>query len=189
MRIHILGAGMLGRLIIDIIESQPGLVVGGVYDDGYPDMNDVYGYPIVGKLDAIDRQPAASLAIGIGEPKWRKKLYEEKKSRGFELPALIHRSVTLSNHCTVEPGVIIGPNSSVLAGSVVGRGTCILSHVNINQDVTINPYSLIGAGVVIGNNAILGEGCHVGLASHVELGQNIKPWSYHRCPEAGGRHA
>lgn len=179
MKIFILGAGTLGKFILDIIESQDGLELGGVFDDGYPELSNIYGYRIVGKLNDLDINAATNLAIGIGEPKWRKRIFEEKTRQGFHFPALIHRNVSLSKYCSVEDAAIIGPNSSVLGGSVVGRAACLLSHVNINQDVVINPYCLIGAGVIVGNNAILGEGCHIGLANHVKPKQIVEPWSYY----------
>ena len=189
MKIYILGAGTLGKFIIDIVESQDSLEIGGVFDDGYPELKNVYGYRIVGKLNDVDSNAVTNLAIGIGEPKWRKKIFEENAAKGFQFPALIHKSVFLSKYCSVEEAVIIGPNSSVLGGSVVGRATCILSHVNINQDVVINPYCLIGAGVVVGNNAVLGEGCHIGLANHIKLKQAVEPWSYYNLFETPGLHA
>ena len=78
MKIYILGAGTLGRFIIDIIESQDGFEIGGVFDDGYPKLDNIYGYPIIGKLNDVDINIATNLAVGIGEPKWRKKIFEEK---------------------------------------------------------------------------------------------------------------
>src|ERR1035437_6865268 len=189
MKIYILGAGTLGKFIIDIIESQDGLEIGGVFDDGYPESKNVCGYRIVGKLNDVDSNAVTNLAIGIGDPKWRKKIFEERTVQGFQFPALIHKDVSLSKYCTIENAAIIGPNSSVLGGSIVGRATCILSHVNINQDVIINPYCLIGAGVVVGNRAILGEGCHIALANHINLNETVEPWSYYNSFEKPGLHA
>jgi NDP-sugar pyrophosphorylase family protein len=189
MKIYILGGGTIGKFIIDIVESQDAFEVGGVFDDGYPLLRDIYGYKVIGKLNDVDIKDNRNLAIGIGEPKWRKKIFEEKSVNGFQFPPLIHKSVQLSNYCSVEEAAIIGPNSSVLGGSIVGRATCILSHVNINQDVVINQYCLVGAGVVVGNNAFLGEGCHIGLANHIKLNQSVEPWSYFNLFESPDIHA
>lgn len=54
MIIHILGAGTLGKFIIEIIESQFNFEVGGIYDDGYPDLDSIYGYKIIRKLNEIN---------------------------------------------------------------------------------------------------------------------------------------
>ena len=188
MKVYILGAGTLGKFIVDIIESRNDFEVGGFFDDGYPELKYIYDYPIIGKLNDVDINLVESLAIGIGDPKWRKKIFEEKTAQGFQFPALIHKSVFLSNHCSVEEATIVGPNSSILSGSIVGRASCLLSHVNINQDVVVNPFCLVGAGVVVGNNAILGEGCHIGLANVIKLKQNVEPWSYFNVFEKSGTH-
>jgi len=179
MDIYIIGAGTLGRLIIDIVESDNKFNIAGFYDDGYPSVKDICGYEIIEKISDIDIQRAKNIVIGIGEPKYRKLFFEEKSAQGYEFPKLVHKSVILSKYCAIEEGVIIGPNSSVLNGSVIKKGTCILSHVNINQDVIVDPYCLIGAGSVIGNNTKLGEGCHIGLSSHIKLNQVIEPWTYY----------
>lgn len=179
MDIHIIGAGTLGRLIIDVVESDGNFRIAGFFDDGYPEKKEINGYKIIGKTTDIKMNDAKNLVIGIGEPKYRKSILEDKSAQGYNFPRIIHRSVVLSKHCTIEDGVLIGPNSSVLNGSIVKKGSCILSHVNINQDVIVNPYCLIAAGVVIGNNARIGEGCHIGLCSQIGLNQTIEPWIHY----------
>lgn len=179
MEIFIIGAGTLGKFIIDIVESDKQYKISGFFDDGYPDTSSVDGYEIIGKISDIQKNRVNNLVIGIGEPKYRKKIIEEKSVLGYNFASVVHESVFVSKRCSIEDGVIIGPNSSVLAGSTIKRGACILSHVNINQNVTVCPYCLIGAGAIIGNNVQLGEGCHIGLASHIKLNQIIEPWTYY----------
>jgi acetyltransferase-like isoleucine patch superfamily enzyme len=177
MKIYILGTGTLGRLIAEIIESIDNIEVGGFFDDGYPSVKKVFTYDVLGKFADADNKIHSFLAIGIGEPKYRKSIYEEKAKSGFSFPSIIHSSCVISKYCSIEDGVIIGSNSSVLNGSLIKKGSCLLSHVNVNQDVVIEPYCLVAAGVVIGNNALLGEGCHIGLGNIVKLNQEIKPWT------------
>jgi acetyltransferase-like isoleucine patch superfamily enzyme len=176
MKIYIIGAGTLCKFIIDIAESRGDIEIGGIFDDNFPALKNIYTYSVIGKLSDININFVTNLAIGIGDTRWRKRIFEERSAQGFVFPTLIHGNVVLSKHCFVDRGVIIGPNSSVLSGSNIGRAACILSHVNVNQDVTIGPYSLIGAGVVIGNNAVLGEGSHIGMSSHVKLNQRVESW-------------
>jgi len=176
-KINIIGSGTLAKLIVDILDSSEEYQVGGFYSDDFPSLKEVLGYPVLGKIDEISTDKSQYLAIGIGEPKYRKMFYEKYSSLGINLPSIIHKSVFISRFCIVEPGVLIGPNSSVLNGSRICKASCLLSHVNINQDVVLNPYCLIAAGVVVGNNAVLGEGCHIGLGSYVKLKQTIPPWT------------
>lgn len=171
--LFIIGAGTLGKLIVEIIESTTEFEVGGFYDDNFPELKSVMNYPVLGKVADLSISDKLNLAIGIGEPKYRKSIFEDFSAKGHHFPALSHSSSVLSKYSLIEDGVLIGPNSSVLSGSRVQKGTCILSHVNINQDVQIESFCLIGAGVIIGNNAKLGEACHIGLGQRVYLNEEI----------------
>ena len=174
-KVYIIGAGTLGKFIVEIIESDAKFKVGGFYDDNFPEINSVFEYPVIGKTNEINSNHKL-LAIAVGEPKYRKIIFEKGKTENHIFPALVHASVLYSKRCKIDEGVIIGPNSSVLTGSHVKTAACILSHVNINQDVIIEPFCLIAAGVIIGNNSILGEGCHIGMGSYIKLNQTVEPW-------------
>jgi acetyltransferase-like isoleucine patch superfamily enzyme len=180
MKIFIIGAGTLGKLIVEIIESINEFEVGGFYDDNFPELKSVMAYPVLGRVGDLANSGKLSLAIGIGEPKYRKSIFEELSAQGHHFPALSHSSSVLSKYSLIEDGVLIGPNSSVLTGSRVQKGTCILSHVNINQDVQIEAFCLIGAGVIIGNNAKLGEACHIGLGQRVYLNEEIAAGTFRK---------
>ena len=158
MNIHILGAGVLTRLIIEVIESNPHMNVAGIYDDGYPNVENVFDYKILGRIDQINPQTPINLAIGVGDPNFRKN-FPRKAVQNLPFPTLIHRTALISKYSQIGKGVIIGL-TSVLNNSCIGDGCCILSHVNINQDVTIEKFCLIGSGSLIGNSVCMGEGCH-----------------------------
>jgi acetyltransferase-like isoleucine patch superfamily enzyme len=179
-KIHIIGCGTLAKLIVEIIESTDYYEVGGYFSDDFPDSASVLCYPVIGKISDISNFKSLSLAIGVGEPKFRKAIFERESKIGHTFPPIVHSNVVLSRFSTIEQGVIIGPNSSILTGSVVKQGSCILSHVNINQDVQIEPYCLIGAGVIIGNNAKLGEACHIGLGQRVYLNEEIAAGTFRK---------
>jgi acetyltransferase-like isoleucine patch superfamily enzyme len=180
MKVFIIGAGTLGKLIVEIIESTTEFEVGGFYDDNFPELKSVMAYPVLGTIDDVVNSGKLSLAVGIGEPIYRKSIFEALSAKGHHFPVLSHSSAVLSNYSQIEDGVLIGPNTSVLNGSRVQKGTCILSHVNINQDVQIDPYCLIGAGVIIGNNAKLGEACHIGLGQRVYLNEEIPAGTFRK---------
>lgn len=176
MKIYIIGAGTLGQFVCDMIESIYGIEIGGFFDDGYPSRSCMFGYQILGKIADLDPVKHEYLAIGIGDPNFRKKFYLDKISKGFKFPTIIHPSVVVSRHSQIGDAVLMGPNGTVLSGSIIEVGACLLSCININQDVRIGPYCLIGAGVVIGNNAKVGEGCHIGLGNVVPKGFHLEDW-------------
>lgn len=177
--IFIIGAGTMGKLVAEIIECSEEYFVAGFYDDNHPDIIESLGYAVIGSLQDLDTASPRNLAIGIGDPQSRKLIFEKTVSRRNIFPSLIHPSVVMSKHARIADGVIIGPNSSVLNGSKINKGACILSHVNINQNIIVGAYSLIGAGAIIGNNATLGEGCHISMGSRIQLNSEIEPWTYY----------
>ncbi|MBA3013761.1 MAG: hypothetical protein KKD63_04025 [Proteobacteria bacterium] len=175
MKIGIIGAGTLAAFIVDIIRRLPGFDVLGQFDERYPEITLSNGVPVLGKVE--DVKPGTPIALGIGSPAARKVIYERKRLGGFVFPSIIDPSCVISGSASIGDGVIIGPFSTVLAGSVVHNGACLLSHVNVNQNVSIGAFSLIGAGALIGNGAFIGTGAHVGLGGRVALGGRVEDWA------------
>lgn len=177
MDIHIIGGGILARLIIEIIESNPDMKVSGIYDDGYPYRKNVLGYKVIGKIKHIQSKSRLNLAIGIGEPKSRMQFLEDSRFKDCYFPSLIHKTALISKYSKIGKGVIVGPFTSILNNSRIGEGCCILSHVNINQSVILENFCLVGAGAIIGNGVHIGEGCHLGLGSKISLNYRLEAWS------------
>jgi acetyltransferase-like isoleucine patch superfamily enzyme len=179
MDIHILGGGLLARFVIEIVESTSNMNIAGIYDDGYPVRKKVLGYKILGKIDHLDYTKSLNLAVGIGDPKIRKKFIGGEHFKGCTFPSLVHKTALVSEYSQIGKGVIIGPFTSVLNGSRIGQGCCILSHSNINQDVIMEDFCLVGAGTLIGNGVHIGEGCHLGLGSKIHLNRKLEAWTHH----------
>jgi len=176
MQVYIIGGGTLSRFVIDILESVE-IEIGGLYDDRYPDLKNVLGYSVLGKIEDVFLDHK-KLVIGIGEPEKRKSLFEKFSSRGHCFPVILHKTSFVSNHAKIEEGSIIGPACNILAESKVGKGACLLANVNINQNTLVGDYSLLGAGVNVGNNAVLNEGCHVGMSCVIPPDATVNAWEY-----------
>jgi acetyltransferase EpsM len=178
MKIAVLGAGTLAEFIIEIAESLSDIRITGLYDDRYPNIATVCSVPVLGTISDLKSAETPHLMIGIGEPSIRKKMFFEKTKAGFLFPSLIHSSCVISPYTVIEDGVIIGPFSTVLSGSKIARGACLLSHVNVNHRVTIGAFALVAAGVVFGNGVTIGEGSHIGLGSVLNPKAIVGDWTY-----------
>ena len=178
VNIAILGAGTLTEFVIDIAESLIDKKVVGIYDDKYPQLKEVMGFPILGKIEDASLDISQHLVIGIGEPSIRERIYLEKKEEGFLFPSIIHPSCVISRSAQIQDGVIIGPFSTVLSNSTIEQGVCLLSCVNVNHYVSIGAFSLVGAGVVFGNNVQVGTGGHISMGQHIGPGTTVEDWSY-----------
>ena len=96
------------------------------------------------------------VVIAIGEPKYRKALYEKVKKCGFHFGNVIHSNVYIS------PSAVLG------TGIVLYEGVRIQADAIIKDNVFINGRSLIGHDVEIGEHCQIS--CYVALAGGVKIG-------------------
>ncbi len=178
LTVYVLGGGTLGRFVADIAAARADLTVGGFFDDRYPDIRLIDGVPVIGRFDDADPVRHQQLVIGVADPRTRQRLHEQARSAGFIVPAIVHPSAVISPSASISDGVIIGPFATVLSGSRIGTGCCLLSQVNINHDTIVHPWCLIGAAVAVGNGATLEEGCHIGMGQIIRPGTTVASWSY-----------
>jgi UDP-3-O-[3-hydroxymyristoyl] glucosamine N-acyltransferase len=177
LRLRLLGAGTLARFVVDMVAAMPGVYIDGVYDDCYPDVGPIKGAACLGRLEDLKRETGGQVVLAVGDPRFRKRHYEDLVALGFEFPALVHPSCIASAEAVIHPGVLVGPFGLVLAGSEIQAGSCLLSRVTVNQDVHIGAFNLIGAGAMFGNGAATEEGCHIGMSAVVRPAQRVPAWS------------
>lgn len=178
MNVFVLGGGTLGRFIADVAADRADIIVAGFFDDRFPSVDAIDGIPVVGRFADAQADRHHHLIIGVGEPKTRQQLFEQYQRAGFAFPSVVHPSAAISRHARIGDGVIIGPHCTVLSGSQIGTGGCLLSHVNINHDTIAHPWCLIGAGATIGNGVVLEEGCHIAMGAVITPAAVVAAWSY-----------
>ena len=161
--IILLGAGGHCRSCIDVLESEDRFTVAGIVDriDGV-DSSSVLGYPILGTdadLPELRKQYAFALvAVGqIRSSAVRRRLFDELKEVGYELPTIISPHAYVSAHAQVGAGSIIMHQALVNAGASVGENCIINSKALIEHDVKV------GADCHISTGAILNGGVNVGV--------------------------
>ncbi len=177
-KIHLVGGGTLSRFVIDIVEQQSNLEILGIYDDSLDKGEVINGISVKGKTSELNPDRDEGVVVAIGSPEARKKIIEGYLAKGFLMPAIIAPTAIISSHAEIKDACIIGPLCTVLSGSVIGKGTCILSHVNINHDVSISDFFLIGASCALANGVSLGEGAHLSIGQTIPLETTIRAWEY-----------
>lgn len=100
--------------------------------------------------------------------------------------SVIDATVKVGNNVAIEPGVIIGKNSSISHNSRIGQGSRIGANVHIgagckigarsiiNHNCIIQPAVTVQAGVVMGLQCFVGSRCVI--KSGVVMGSNIQLW-------------
>lgn len=180
-RLLIIGAGGLGREVVDIVrESSPTPYKDIAFiDDAVSAGTLVAGVPVIGKRSVLGAVTPGSvdLCVAVGNPAIRRDVLEDVERYGHSLANIVDPSALIRSSATVQAGTIVLPRA------VISSEACVASHVVINigavigHDVSIGRYSVIGAGALISGGSTVGEGVLIGAGASILPGTAIEDWS------------
>ena len=168
----IYGASGLGREVLElakIINAKESKWEQFIFiDDG--DVPPVVEGCKVYKYDEAKQEYSRVLeiAMGIGEPTTREKLFAKIKNDSIPTPALIH------------------PETYIPDSTVIGNGVIIQAGCFISVGVTIKDYAFLQPMCAVGHDCILDEGCiistydsiagavHIGRCSYLGMSVAVK---------------
>lgn len=162
--ILIVGAGGLGKEVVDLINDIGGYEIVGFIDDNVDKKDTVINHiPIVDTLEHISQYRSVDcVAIAIADPAVKRKVYEYSMGIDFYYPNLIH------------PTVILGRDVKMGIGNIIGAYSIISTEVKLHDFVTINPQCGIGHESEIGSFTTLYWNAHIGgntyILENCELG-------------------
>lgn len=119
----------------------------------------------------------AFITVGsIGDPALRKKLTRIAQNIGFNIPAVIDPTSSVSKYSEIKKGVFVGKRAVINAGSRVENGAIINSGAIVEHDCEIGSYVHISPGSIICGGVKIGEQTHIGantvVKQQVEVGRN-----------------
>lgn len=176
----IIGCGGHGKVIADIIEKSGDKVLGFIDDN--PRADKVFGYPVLGKTDAIKHYIDKEFFIAIGNNEVRKKIavaYNLKYYTAIHPRASIAKDVTIGAGSCVMAGVVINPSVKIgnhciiNSGSVVDHDNNLADYVHLSPGavlcgtVSVGSCTHIGAGAVVRNNTSVCDECIIGVGAAV----------------------
>jgi sugar O-acyltransferase (sialic acid O-acetyltransferase NeuD family) len=165
----IIGAGGHGRVIAETAEASGKWERIAFLDDKFPSLKFCEKWPVIGKIDEVDRTKGdyVSAAVGIGDNALRLKFIHQLLELGFNLPVIVHPSAVVSQYSKVEAGTVMFALSSMNIGSKLGLGCIVNTGVRIDHDC------IIGDGVHLSPGVSLAGGVNVGDMSWVGIGATI----------------
>ena len=181
--ILIYGAGGTGKEVIDYLKGTRAYEIYGVIDKQYPDLKEVFGVPIVGSKNDLDKLYALGVrkiinAVAFQDrAHYRKEIFEMLQQKGFEFVNIIHKSAC------IEPSVRLGVGNMICAGTIISSGAIIGNNCLINNgsiishDCVISDHCHIASGailagyVIVGENTLIGQNCTVNVG--VKIGRNV----------------
>ncbi|HFS67691.1 MAG TPA: acetyltransferase [Flavobacteriia bacterium] len=211
-KIAIIGAGGFGREVKNLIEQInkhiEEYIIIGFFDDNIDKYAQISGLPVLGKISEINNiNTETYLVFGIGDPKFKQKIFKTIKNKNIIFPTLIHPSVIKNNN-----NIKIGDGSIICAGTiltcdiVIGNFVllnlcCTVGHdaiiknfssfmpsVNISGEVIIEDCVYVGTGATIINKIKIGENSIIGAGALVSkkipsnctaVGIPAKPIKFH----------
>jgi UDP-perosamine 4-acetyltransferase len=175
MRIAIYGSRPDGhaKVLIDLLDDQPDLIVDGLIDDSSENRGRrVRGYEVLGtgaELEALRAGGLEGILLGFGEARGRRDVMERVRAAALALPAFVHASAVVSASAT------IGEGAQVLAGACVGPDAQVGDGVLVNTRAIVEHDVRLAAGCVLAPGALLAGRVHVHASAHVGAGATILP--------------
>ena len=166
----IVGAGIYGQIISEIIEATIDKYVAGFVDDT-PNLQErmVFGHPVLGKVADLDRVAreigVTEIVVAIGDNVSREKIANRVKSLGLRLATIVHPQASVSSGAKLSPGVVVDAPSSIGPNCVLEEGVTVWPSVSVGHDTVIGKYASIKPGVVIGGGSTIEAGIKVPLGS------------------------
>ena len=174
--ILIIGAGGLGKEVVDLIKDVGGYEIVGFLDDNNEKKGNIINQvPVLDTLDHFELYRSVdNIVITIANPTIKKRIYELSRGLGFQYPNLVHPTVSVGSNVKMGRGNFIG------AYSVLSTGVTLHDFVTINPQCGIGHESEIGSfttlywNVHIGGNTSISGGCELGSKSCVIQGLHVK---------------
>jgi sugar O-acyltransferase (sialic acid O-acetyltransferase NeuD family) len=185
IKVFIFGAGVRGKLALEIIEwsMSATYIVEGFYDDE-KDKNEPGpgNKPILGTisegLEAIKTSGYhAFIAFGTSTPLNSYNLFIKLKEKNVSLISIIPSSAhiapssTIGENCLIFPGVYIGTNVNI-GNLFCAHGGAVIEHDSrIGDNVLLGPNASLAGGVTIGSHSFVGVGSSI--LPQVKIGEGV----------------
>ncbi len=179
-RIYIVGAGGLGRELLQIIKEinavEPTWVIGGFLDNNLEALKGVEcDYAVVGRNSEWIPKEGEVFAMAIADPSAKELRSRELKEKGAHFPPIIHPTASITKFSHYGEGLIMFPYSKLSVNSTVGDFVTIFSS-GVGHDVFIDDYSTLSGMSSILRNVKIGKrvfvGANVAIAQDVTVGDD-----------------
>ncbi|MFH1400586.1 MAG: acetyltransferase [Nanoarchaeota archaeon] len=174
-KILIYGASGHGRVVLDILRDHTDLDVIGFVDDQAT--GECAGIPILGPWEMAKREPFDAVALGIGDNKARKTVFERLTAHGIDIMTAIHPKAHISPSATIGLGSVICAGAHICAHATIGKNCIINTAATIDHDCTVSAHCHISPNASLGGGCTVGEGTWIGLGSSIIHGISIGDWS------------
>ena len=167
-KIVVVGAGGHGKSVADLLLLQKEYELAGFVDDAYPEVSDVWGFPVLGKVGADTlsslQENVSYFVVAIGNNALRESIFKLIDGPGFTLPNIVHPNAFVS------PRAILGNGCVVMANAVIGTEARLGDGVIINVGAIVDHHAVVDDFGHLGVNASMAGGAHLGRLAWAQAG-------------------
>lgn len=116
---------------------------------------------------------SSSFLLGIGCNQIRKKVATFIRSKGGELPTIIHPKAVVSNYTSLGEGTTILGNATINPFCEVGENVIVNTSASIDHECRLENNSHIAPGAVLAGNVYVGESTFIGANAVIREGVKI----------------
>lgn len=165
----IIGAGGHGKVIADIMRCLGRPILGFVDDNAAIIGQQVFGLPVLGRVDQWADFGPDGLIAGVGDNGIRRVIVERAGPSAPRWVTALHPA------SVIAASVGMGAGAVVMAGAIINADTIIGSHAIVNTGATIDHDCIIGDFVHVAPGAHLAGGVHVGDGALLGIGCAVTP--------------
>lgn len=130
---------------------------------------------VIGDDDfVINNAEGISVAIAVGDPVLREKIYRSYKTNPkVSFPNLIDPSVLYSDRVSFGEGNIVCAGSIITVDITIGNCNIINLDCTVGHDVVIGDLVTVSPSVNISGRTVIGSGCYLGTGTQIIEGLSI----------------
>jgi len=174
MKTVVLGGGTYGEAILAYLLEHSNLSPEVVLDDDPlllgTRIGDVPISGFIGELAKLARQDFQAVVVAIGSNQHRLRLNRWARELGLFTPGFIHPAASVSNSCTLGPGVIVLDGAAVQPYVSLGDSVVVSSNVSIGHHTVLGAAAFLAAGSTVGAGISIGSMTSVGVGACVMTG-------------------
>jgi sugar O-acyltransferase (sialic acid O-acetyltransferase NeuD family) len=168
--VYIVGAGGLGREILDALFALGRTADELVLVDDHPSAVQIHGVPV--------RRPeeitgSGRYVVAVGDPAVRRTLSERLQGRGMLPTSVVHPRATLAHDVTVPDGCLILANAFVSTNVRLGAHTQVHYNATVGHDSMMHEFVTVLPGANVAGTVVLHPDVTVGSNACVLPGRVI----------------
>ncbi len=109
----------------------------------------------------------AKIMIALGEPEYRKMIFQRVHEKGYALATYIHDSVKISKFAEVAEGAVILDDVFVSPMVKIGTNVWINGYSIIGHDVQIGDHCQISSHVIVTGNTVVSDCVYIGAGASI----------------------